>query len=49
MLHDQKVKVCFAEATSIEEGLLNMYLAFEAAEGVGNANMVSACSGHGSV
>lgn len=33
MLHDQKVKVCFAEATSIEEGLLNMYLAFEAAEG----------------
>ncbi|KAL0032791.1 hypothetical protein WJX79_010493 [Trebouxia sp. C0005] len=29
------------EATSIEEGLLNMYLAFEAAEGVGNANMES--------
>jgi hypothetical protein len=44
MLHDQKVKMCTIEANSIEEGLLNIYLAFEAAEGVGNTNTVSACS-----
>ncbi len=43
MMHDHSVKMCPVEANSIEEGLLNMYLAFEAAEGVGNTNMVSAC------
>ncbi len=41
MMHDQRVKMCTVEANSIEEGLLNMCLAFEAAEGVGNTNMVS--------
>ena len=41
MMHDQKDKMCTVEANNIEEGLLNMYLAFEAAEGVGNTNMVS--------
>ena len=41
MMHDQKDKMCTVEANSIEEGLLNMYLAFEAAEGVDNTNMVS--------
>ncbi len=43
MMHDHRVKMCTVEANSIEEGLLNMYLAFEAAEGVGNTNMVSTC------
>ena len=43
MMHEQKVNMCTVEANSIEEGLLNMYLAFEAAEGVGSTNTVSAC------
>lgn len=41
LLTSEAIGICTAETNSVEEGLLNMYLALESAEGVTDANRVS--------